>query len=144
MSSAIYFFTENITFNLKRKTLIRDWVRSVIWSEQKQAGNINFIFCDDDYLSKINVKYLKHNTLTDIVTFSYGENQKEVTGDIFISLPRVKENAKIFKVTSEIELYRVMIHGILHLMGYTDLTKEEKEAMRNLENSCLEKLKEME
>jgi probable rRNA maturation factor len=137
MSDTIHFFTENIKFNLRNRNLLRKWIRLISRAGNKQAGEINFIFCDDDFLGGINIKYLKHNTLTDIITFSFSEEEQVISGDVYISIPRVRENALKFKVEFTAELYRVMIHGILHLMGFEDATKAGQKSMREEENRCL-------
>ena len=111
----------------------------VIKAENKQIGEINCIFCDDEYLLEKNKTYLNHNTLTDIITFDYSEKD-EISGDLFISIERVRENAKIYNVTFELELSRVLIHGILHLIGFGDKTDEEIKTMRQKENFYLEKI----
>lgn len=110
-----------------------DWVSRILNSEGYVAGQVDYIFCNDDYLLAINKQYLAHDTLTDIVTFDYS-NGKQISGDIFISVDRVRENAKIFSVEFENELLRVMSHGLLHLMGYGDKTKDEKSLMRSKED----------
>ncbi|MCB0460671.1 MAG: rRNA maturation RNase YbeY, partial [Flavobacteriaceae bacterium] len=98
--------------------------------------DISYIFCDDDYLLDINVKYLKHNTLTDIISFDYTDDGL-ISGDVFVSIDRVKENAEKFNVSFQDELHRVMIHGILHFCGYKDKTKEEEQLMRSKEDYYL-------
>lgn len=110
-----------------------DWVSRILNSEGYVAGQVDYIFCNDDYLLEINKQYLAHDTLTDIVTFDYS-NGKQISGDIFISVDRVRENAKIFSIEFENELLRVMSHGLLHLMGYGDKTKDEKSLMRSKED----------
>jgi rRNA maturation RNase YbeY len=100
---------------------------------------LNFIFCSDNYLLSINQNYLKHDTLTDIITFNNSEDKRVIVGDIFISLERIRENAQRFNVTSESELHRVMIHGTLHLLGYADKGKEAKALMTDKENHYLSK-----
>jgi len=97
---------------------------------------LNYIFCSDTYLHKINLEYLKHDTLTDIITFDYSE-KKQISGDIFISIDRIKENAPKFNQSTDIELNRVLIHGVLHLLGYKDKTPKEKETMRAKEDFYL-------
>jgi len=97
---------------------------------------LNYIFCSDTYLHKINLEYLKHDTLTDIITFDYSE-KKQISGDIFISIDRIKENALKFNQSTDIELNRVLIHGVLHLLGYKDKTPKEKETMRAKEDFYL-------
>jgi rRNA maturation RNase YbeY len=140
MRETIHFFNENTIFTLRKKKLLRIWICAVIHAEKKVAGEINFIFCDDDYLTRINTKYLKHRTLTDIITFSLSEEERIISGDVFISIPRVRENAAKFKTTFVNELHRVMIHGILHLLGHDDATKKEKEKIHKSEDLCLEML----
>lgn len=144
MSESIRFFNENINYKLGKKKILRKWIKAVVKAEQYCAGEINFILCDDDYLSDLNIKYLKHNTLTDIITFPFNEENRIINGEIYISLPRVRENASKFKENIEDELHRVMIHGILHLMGYKDSSNEEKAKMHIKENSCLSCLSEIE
>ncbi len=134
--NSINFFVEDIDFSLKEKLKIKKWVSNTIKSEHKQIGNINYIFCSDDYLLKINIKHLKHDTYTDIITFNYC-TENTINSDIYISIERVTENAKTFSKGFENELKRVIIHGILHLLGYNDKTKEEKAIMRSKEDFYL-------
>lgn len=108
------------------------WIERIISSESKNSGEVNYIFCDDDYLFKINVDYLDHDTLTDIISFDYSDHLN-IQGDIFISIERVKENAKEYNVSLENELRRVMAHGILHYCGYKDKTEEDSKIMRQKE-----------
>lgn len=108
------------------------WIERIILSESKNSGEVNYIFCDDDYLFKINVDYLDHDTLTDIISFDYSDHLN-IQGDIFISIERVKENAKEYNVSLENELRRVMAHGILHYCGYKDKTEEDSKIMRQKE-----------
>lgn len=136
----IKFFTEDTKFNLRNKNLIKNWVNSVITSVNKETGNINFIFTSDKYLLKINKEYLSHKYYTDIITFNYCENEI-ISGDIFISIETVKNNSSRFNVTIIEELHRVIIHGILHLLGFDDQSDEEKAVMREKENYYLERLK---
>ena len=109
------------------------WISTIIESEDKNEGEINYIFCDDDYLHKINMEYLQHDDLTDIISFDYCVGN-EINGDIFISVGRVAENAKEYEVTLEAELLRVMAHGILHYCGYKDKSEEDAALMRSKEN----------
>ena len=132
----ISFNTVDIKFTLRNKLKIRNWINAVISSEGKKTGDVAYVFCSDDYLGDMNEKYLNHRTLTDIITFDYSEKGK-LSGDIFISIERVRENAVEFKVKEEAELARVMVHGILHLSGYKDKTPEEKTLMREKENYYL-------
>ena len=132
----IFFHSDDVSYTLKHKTLIRDWIAKIIYSEKGGMGEINFIFCSDKYLHKINLTYLKHDTYTDIVSFDYSD-KKLLSGDIFISIDRVKENAKKFNAAFTEELHRVMIHGILHLLGYKDKTRSQKATMQGKEDFCL-------
>jgi rRNA maturation RNase YbeY len=132
----ISFQNQSIAFQLKEKTKLKLWIKSIIEKEKHALGDINYIFCSDDELLEINLKHLNHNTLTDIITFDYVEG-KTVSSDIFISIDRVTENAKKFEVSFEEELRRVLIHGVLHLCGYKDKTKADAELMRKKENWAL-------
>mgnify|MGYP001478044646 FL=1 len=117
-------------------------IKKIILSETKEVGDIVCLFCDDNYLLNINIKYLNHDYFTDVITFDYCEKDI-VSGDILISLERVVENAKKYNVSFLTEFYRVVIHGLLHLLGYNDKTKSEKELMRKKENYYLLKYKEI-
>lgn len=112
------------------------WLEQVINTEKKRAGDIVFVFCNDEYLLKKNIRFLKHNTLTDVITFDYTKG-KEISGDILISVERIQENSEIFNVSFLNELNRVMVHGLLHLLGYNDKTKQEAKIMRSKENFYL-------
>lgn len=118
---------------------IYDWLNSVISTENCIGGDINFIFCSDNYLLNINEKYLKHNYYTDVITFDYTEGNI-ISGDIFISTDRVFDNSNQFSITFTHELNRIMIHGLLHLLGYNDKIENDKLQMTNLENKYLELL----
>ena len=120
-------------FQQEDEALYSNWISSVILSENKGEGEINYVFCDDDYLHKINVGYLNHDTLTDIISFDYSEGNL-LQGDIFISIDRVRENALDFNVDFADELKRVIIHGVLHYCGYKDKTQAEEKAMRSKED----------
>jgi probable rRNA maturation factor len=124
----------NITESLDKSA--ESWVSNTIQEENLKEGNINYIFCDDAYLLDKNIKYLKHNTLTDIISFDYTMG-KLISGDIFISVERVKENAITFKTAFKDELHRVMIHGVLHYCGYKDKTDADKKLMRSKEDYYL-------
>jgi probable rRNA maturation factor len=136
----ISFNNNDIKFSLKNKSILKKWISETIIAEKGKTGDINFIFCNDDYLLEINQKYLNHDTLTDIITFDYSEKDKK-SGDIFISIERVKENAEKFNVSMEEELHRVIIHGILHLCGFKDKNKADKALMTEAENKHLMQLK---
>ena len=145
----INFHTEDIKFSLKNKTILKEWIISTIEKKKRKAQEINFVFCSDNYLLKMNKEYLKHNTYTDIITFDYSKAEK-ISGDIFISIDRVNKNASKFsskgipsETSFEEELHRVIIHGILHLLGYTDKTKAAKEEMTKQEELCLKALKKL-
>jgi rRNA maturation RNase YbeY len=125
---------------LESETFTKEWIFKIIALESVHPGDINFIFCQDDYLLKINQQYLTHDFYTDIITFDYCEGNL-ISGDIFISVDRVRENAQNMNVSFDQELHRVMAHGILHLIGYKDGTDTDKELMRAKEDSCLSLLK---
>lgn len=126
-------FNYETDFSLDNETLYSDWLSSVIVSENKKEGEINYIFCDDEYLHKINVEYLEHDDLTDIISFDYSVG-KELHGDIFISVERVRENAADFRVSFDEELKRVMAHGVLHYSGYKDKSEDDALLMRQKED----------
>lgn len=136
----INFFAEDTTFNPDKKTLLRKWIKGTIEDEGYQLAELNYIFCSDTYLIEINRQYLNHDTYTDIITFDNSEVEKEITGDIFISIERIRENAKKFKVPVADELHRVMIHGTLHLLGYKDKGTESKKLMTQMEDKYLDKI----
>lgn len=123
-------------FKLKEEKKLSEWIRLCIKKEGYSIGEINYIFCNDAYLHKLNVAFLKHDTYTDIISFDYTIG-KEISGDVFISIERVKENANKYKELLDNEINRVLIHGVLHYLGYKDKTKEEKEQMRAKEDECL-------
>jgi len=132
-------FNYETDFKLENEDEIRNWIASCIKHYGFKEGEINYIFCDDDYLLKLNKEFLQHDTLTDIISFDYTLG-KEIGGDIFISVERVKENAIKFSQSIESEISRVVIHGVLHYFGYKDKTPEDAENMRNQEAICLQKL----
>ena len=129
---------EKISFNYETEFLLeeeneyKDWLIKIIHSEAKETGDLNFIFTGDNYLLEVNQNYLNHDTYTDIITFDYSEHAT-LSGDIFISVERVKDNAETFKVEFAEELLRVMSHGILHLAGYGDKEENETALMRKKE-----------
>jgi rRNA maturation RNase YbeY len=126
-------FHSETDFTLEKEKLYSKWISNALIDMKKEEGDINYVFCDDAYLLNLNQTYLNHDTLTDIISFDYS-NYDVISGDIFISIERVRENAIDFKVAFKNELQRVLIHGILHFVGYNDKTNEEKEEMRNAEN----------
>jgi rRNA maturation RNase YbeY len=129
-------YSYNTDFDLTQADEISLWLQNVAKSENFEIADLNYVFVSDEELYEMNVKYLNHNTLTDIITFNYVENEI-VSGDIFISVDRVKENAVVFNVSFENELLRVMVHGLLHLMNYNDKTDEEQELMTLKEDEKL-------
>jgi len=139
MSDTIHFFKEEVKFRLSGQKYLRRWISRAATFYGFRIETINYIFCDDRYLLKLNKKFLGHNTYTDIITFDESEEAKKLTADIFISIDRVKVNADKFNVSIKDELHRVMIHGALHLFGYSDKTKNNAEEMRKLENEWLSK-----
>lgn len=140
MPARINFFSEDIDFNLKNKKKLRHWIEETILAENYILKEVNYIFCSDAYLLKINQDYLQHDTYTDIITFDNSEVENEVVSDIFISIKRVSENASTYQLTMLEELYRVMIHGVLHLSGYKDKSAKDKKLMREKENFYLSQL----
>lgn len=129
-------FNYETDFKLDDETKVSKWISNTISNENYNEGEINYIFCDDDYLHKLNVQFLEHDTLTDIISFDYSVG-KELHGDIYISIERVADNAKDFEVEVSEELNRVMIHGILHYCGFKDKTDDDAKLMRDKENYYL-------
>lgn len=134
---SVNFFEEDIRFKLKDKTKVKTWVKATIEAEGYKLQELNYIFCSDEYLLDINRQYLDHDTYTDIITFDNSEKEKVITGDIFISIDRIRENAKKFNSGELNELHRVIIHGALHLLGYKDKTAESKKLMTSKEDQYL-------
>ena len=130
-------FNYETDFELTNETQIKNWISKVIQSENKTTGEISYIFCNDDYLLKLNQEHLNHDTLTDIISFDYTLGN-ELSGDIFISVERVQDNANDYKVTFENELLRVMAHGVLHYCGYKDKTEKDEMIMRIKEEEKLQ------
>lgn len=136
---SIQYFSEDVPFPKLKRRATSKWIKNVITSEGKRVGDISFIFCSDSYLLDVNKKYLDHDYYTDIITFDYVEGLV-ISGDIFISVDRVKENSVEFKTTSADELNRILIHGILHLLGYKDKQKRDKILMTEKENYYINEL----
>ncbi len=134
---SINFFSEGIYFKLKNKRKTKFWILEAIKLENHTLAELNFIFCSDEYLAEINIQYLNHNTYTDIITFDTREDSEAIQGDIFISIDRITENASKFESRFDDELHRVIIHGVLHLMGYSDKTPRKKSIMREKEDAYL-------
>ena len=123
-------------FDLAKQDRLKQWISDIIEAEGFDVGEITYVFCSDEYLQKLNIEFLNHDTLTDIISFDYCLGN-QINGEIFISIERVAENASDFKVDFNSELHRVMIHGILHYCGYNDKTEEEESEMRRLEDRAL-------
>jgi len=130
------FFSEDTDFEAGRQDALREWVGRVIAQEGRIAGAVNFIFCSDEYLLRMNIDHLGHDFYTDIITFDYCDGPV-VSGDLFISVDRVRENAAGLNIPFDDELHRVMIHGILHLLGLKDKSEEDERMMRLREDECL-------
>ena len=128
----IRYFCEDIRFTYKNKLANNRWLKMVAGSEIRKIGDINIIFCSDNYILDVNMKYLQHDYFTDIITFDYCEG-KVLSGDLFISVDSVRENSIEFGTDFEEELHRVIVHGVLHLIGYDDHTEEDKKVMRQKE-----------
>jgi probable rRNA maturation factor len=139
--SLLCFYAEDIEFELKNREQIAGWITKSAEAEGKAIGDISFIFCSDSYLHQMNVEFLQHDTLTDVITFPYSKKKDSfISGDIFISVERTIENAATFNISPEHELNRVMIHGILHLLGYGDKTAAKKKVMTEKEDFYLSTL----
>jgi len=136
---AISFFEEDINYKLKNKTLVRQWIKETIVAEGFKLKELNYIFCSDAYLLTLNQQYLDHDTYTDIITFDNSEVKGDIVGDIFISIERIRENAVKFGHSETDELHRVIIHGALHLLGYTDKSVVTKKKMTQKEDEYLAK-----
>ena len=132
----VSYFTEDIKFNFKEKRLTSRWLKFVAESEAKRLDDISVIFCSDNYILDVNIKYLKHDYFTDIITFDYCEGNL-LSGDLFISIDSVRENASFYGTEFSDELNRVIVHGLLHLIGYDDHTDEDIAMMRAKENYYL-------
>ena len=132
----VSYFTEDTSFAFKEKRLTSRWLKFVAESEARRLGDIAVIFCSDNYILNINIQYLQHDYYTDIITFDYCEGNR-LSGDLFISVDSVRENALLYKTEFADELNRVIVHGLLHLMGYDDHTPEDVAVMRAKENYYL-------
>lgn len=132
----VSYFYEDTKFQFKGKLLNNRWLKLVAESEIKRLGDINIIFCSDNYILDINLRYLQHDYFTDIITFDYCEGDR-LSGDLFISVDSVRENSIFYKTEFEEELHRVIVHGLLHLIGYDDHTEEDQKIMRSKENYYL-------
>ena len=133
---SVYFANHDVDFELHNDLLIRNWISKVVSNHGKKIGKISYLFCSDSYIIEINNTFLHHDTFTDIITFDYVEGNL-VSGDILISVDRVRDNAAIFDVPFSQELYRVIIHGVLHLLGFKDKADEDAKVMRKKEEESL-------
>ena len=137
MDHPIEFHSEDVEFSLSNPEQVADWIATIIEQHDFELAGLTYIFCSDDYLHQINVEYLDHDTLTDIITFDNADEEGVVESDIFVSIDRVKDNAQTLGIPFEDELHRVLIHGVLHLLGFKDKTDEQEALMRKQEDSCL-------
>mgnify|MGYP000273484841 CR=1 FL=1 len=137
MEAEINFFNEDVNIELPEEDKVKNWLLRVAEEEGQQAGALNFIFCSDPYLLDINKRYLQHFYYTDVITFQYHESGNPIEGDCFISADTVKTNAEAYQISFERELYRVMVHGLLHLLGYNDKSDSEFDLMKEKENYYL-------
>lgn len=132
----IHYFSETEEFSLEEPQSFSDWLTMCVEKLNHKIDSINYIFCDDEYLLEINKKHLEHDYYTDIITFDYSDG-KQLSGDIFISIERVADNAYDYDIDFDVELSRVMAHGLLHMMGFKDKTPQEQKEMRKMEDQCL-------
>jgi rRNA maturation RNase YbeY len=132
--NTVHFYFENVHLTLKERGNLKGFINNLIIKEKRKLNNLNYIFCSDQALLRINRKYLGHNFYTDVVTFDLSSSPKEILADIYISVARIKENAKNLQIPIKEELHRVMFHGLLHLCGYNDKTEQQKKLMRKMED----------
>jgi len=137
---SINYFNEDVSLPKLKKRKTSEWIKSIIVGEEKNCGEVSFIFCSDEYLLEMNRKYLNHDYYTDVITFDYVEDNL-INGDIFISIDRILDNSKVFATTFENELNRILAHGVLHLLGYKDKNEKEKLSMTFKEDYYLKLLK---
>lgn len=137
----IEFFTEDVEYEVKNQSEIKGWLAEIIGEYSFELESLNYILCSDEYLHQMNIEYLNHNTLTDVITFDNSDVEGIIEGDVFISIDRVIDNAQSMQLSTYIELHRVIIHGLLHLLGFSDKTEEKMAQMRLIEDKCLAKLK---
>ena len=131
------FFSEEIPFKQPHSLKTSKWIKTISKSEGYEIGDLNYIFCSDDYLLEINKQYLDHDYYTDIITFDNSEEEGKLEGDIYVSIDRVRENAENLGISFDTELRRVLIHGLLHLIGFEDTDENLKSEMRAKEDECL-------
>ncbi|MFM1745956.1 MAG: rRNA maturation RNase YbeY [Bacteroidota bacterium] len=133
----VHFFTADVPYVVRDKGNIRDWLQQTAGKEKASIESLNIILCSDGFLYRMNVEYLGHHTLTDIITFDYSISRKRLNGEMYISIDRVRENAKELNNSVKDELHRVFVHGLLHLCGYSDKSPSKKAEMRNREDRAL-------
>ncbi len=134
---SVHFYFEKVGLTLKERGKLKVFINGLIAKEKKNLNNLNYIFCNDNALLKINRKYLDHNFYTDVITFDLSSSRKEILADIYISVDRIRENAKSLKLPLKEELHRVMLHGLLHLCGYNDKTEVQRKLIRKKEDFYL-------
>jgi len=134
---SVHFYFEKVGLTLKERGKLKCFINSLVAKEKKNLNNLNYIFCNDNTLLEINRKYLNHNFYTDVISFDLSSSRKEILADIYISVDRIRENAKSFKTTLKEELHRVMLHGLLHLCGYNDKTEVQRQLIRKKEDFYL-------
>ena len=137
MPGTIRFFSEEIDFILSHPIRIRRWLRHVAEAEGTFVNELTYVFCSDEYLHRMNVEFLNHDTFTDIITFDASEGQEGLTGELYVSVERVADNAQSFDVAFHLELARVLVHGLLHLCGYSDKNELQQTEMRKIENQYI-------
>lgn len=135
----ISFFTADVTYQVRSRTGLRQWLNAVARSESRVIRSVSIILCSDEYLYEMNVRYLQHKNYTDIITFDQGSTDREIYGELYISIDRVRDNAKTLGLPIREELHRVMVHGLLHLCGYGDKTTAAKKKMTSKEDEYLGK-----
>src|SRR6476646_4466376 len=135
--NSVHFYFEKVDLSLKERGSLKGFINTLIVKEKRKLNNLNYIFCSDKVLLRINRKYLGHNFYTDVVTFNLSSSPKEILADIYISVDRIKENSKSFQIPIKEELHRVMFHGLLHLCGYNDKTEHQKGLMKKMEDFYL-------
>jgi probable rRNA maturation factor len=140
---AITFYKHQVKFTIENLPVVKKWVESIVANHHTSIGSLSYIICSDDYLLEINNRFLSHNYFTDIITFPYSAKKEPIVGEIYISIDRVRENALAFNTSQQNEFQRVVIHGVLHLLGYSDKSKAQQKAMRALEDECLMQLQQL-
>jgi rRNA maturation RNase YbeY len=133
----IHFFLEGISYQLRNKAGLRQWIDMIITTENEEYHDVNIILCSDEFLNQLSLTYLSRDHFTDVMTFDFSETDQVASGDIYISLPRVRDNARKYGISLKDEIHRVMVHGILHLLGYDDKRSRDRQRMTEKENLYL-------